>query len=247
MKGLFITPAGASGAGPSRSMATAGDQMRLTVRVHNWSFRDTNDPTLAQPAARVRVRVFGQKWDPVGGTLDGSAFMIGETQISSISGYNSDSSQGGAPNWALASVPFDTTPYPATYLVFWVVVWMEDAQGRLVAEMRDHGLTAIPSPTLARITDVPTEPFSNTVGMYGVYMPFYVAPPVAPGAAAPAEGRLAIDGVSVPTSPVVVDTKARITAAIRAVGGDRDSVPVAFYDGLPGQGGRLFHFQVIPH
>lgn len=236
MRGLFITPANANGAGPTRASTTAGETMRLTARVHNYSLVDTS-----AHAAVVRARFYGQKWSVTAGDVDGPAFLIGETQIPSIPAFG-----GSEPNWVLTSVDLDTTPYSDQSLIFWIVVWMEDAQGALVAEVPDHGLTQIPPPGLDQITDVSIQSHSNNVGLYGAHMPFQVLPPNVEGAGAAMPGQLAVEDVSVPDPPIVVDRRARITAMIRAVGGDMDGVPVAFYDGDPAQGGRLFYFQVIP-
>ena len=67
--------------------------------------------------------------------------MIHEVILNPIPGFRGG--QTLTPNWALASTTFDTTPYSDTYLVFWVVVWMEQ-NGQLVSEMPGHGITAIP-------------------------------------------------------------------------------------------------------
>jgi hypothetical protein len=63
MKGFFITPANANRLGPNRTTATAGDALTLTARVYNFSLVDTNDPSLAVPAAAIRVGFYGQRYD----------------------------------------------------------------------------------------------------------------------------------------------------------------------------------------
>ena len=241
MKGLFITPADANGIGPTRSTATAGDRLRITARVHNVSLVDTE--------GTVHVRFYGQPYSPSSGTLTGPAVLIGETQIGSIPGFQSNCPVPPvtcAPNWAFAGVEFDTTAYPDTYLVFWVIVWMPDAQGNLVPEMAGHGLTSNPGPrAFTQVTQVPVETHSNNVGLYGYVQPyFYVASAASLGAAP--EGRVAIASVTA-DGPALLDQKVRVTARLRAVGGPRDAVPVVFYDGDPRAGGRPFHVQQIPH
>jgi hypothetical protein len=250
MKGFFITPAGAGGVGPTRTTATAGDHLELTARVYNFSPVDTNDPTLTAPAASIHVRFYGQAFDTSTGMLVGSAFLIGETEVDFITGFNSPTTAPGGSNWTLASVPFDTTPYPDTSLVFWVVVWMEDALGNLVPEIPDHGLTANPAlATVTQVTDVPVEAHSNNLGLYGADMPFYIAAASATETGAgivPAfNGNLTL-AVTVPDSPVALDRKVRITAELRAPNGLVDGVPVAFYDGNPRRNGKLFGFQHVP-
>src|SRR5690606_21838333 len=53
-----------------------------------------------------------------------------------------------SPNWALVSQPFDTTPYAEQDLMFWVVTWIEDANGGLIGELPDKGLTKVPDASL---------------------------------------------------------------------------------------------------
>jgi hypothetical protein len=73
----------------------------------------------------------------------------------------------------------------------------------------------------------------------------HVLPKGASLAAVASPGQLAVVNVSA-DGAVVVDRRAKITTDLRAIGGDRLGVPVAFYDGDPQQGGKLFDFQTIP-
>jgi hypothetical protein len=71
----------------------------------------------------------------------------------------------------LASTTLDTTSYADQYLIFWVVVWMEQ-NGELVPEPGawphgDSGATTAP-------TAVAIERYSNNVGFYK--QPFFVCP-----------------------------------------------------------------------
>jgi hypothetical protein len=243
MKGLFVSTATAPAHGLQRNYVTAGEALVLTARVHNFSLVDTDDPGLAVPAASVRVRFFAQEWPSPLPPLLPNVFEIGEAQIPSIAGFNTTRSAQGGTNWATVSVPFDTTALANTHLMFWVVVWMEDAQGNLVPEQPGHGLTATPrGATYAQVTDVPTEKYSNNVGLWGAYTPLFVAPRDSVGG----PGTLTAGMVSAPRV-ALLDRKARVTAELRAARGPLDGVPVAFYDGDPAQGGRLFDFRHLPH
>ena len=145
MRGLFITPAAHPGQGSQLQVAHAGDQLMLQARVYNYSLKAMD------PNTTVHVRFYGQEWDhttnsvPVGPI--GNSFLIGEATLGPIPPFNTDTDN---PNWVLASLPslapFDTTPYANKILTFWVVVWMEDANGALVKELDNHGLTGLPGP-----------------------------------------------------------------------------------------------------
>jgi len=250
MKGFFITPHGSNGRGPNRSHATAGDQLDLAVRVYNFSATDMD------PDTKVWVRIYGQKFDTKTNALVHPAFLIGETTlVNPLPGLKSGGSAATPPNWIVTTpenvttpIVFDTTPYPDTSLVFWVVVWMEDATGRLVAELPDHGLRENPHHlSFTDILEVPVEHHSNNVGLYGAYSLFYVAPRQTPDAVPPARGHLAIVDVTVPDTPVMTGQKALIAVELRAAGGSLDGVPVIFYDGDPSQGAKVFSFQHVAH
>ena len=162
MKGLYITPAGASGQGSQIVQATAGDAISLQARVYNYSLVDM------PPGSTVHVRFYGQPWDETRATSPGPAFVINEVILTNpIPGFG-----GQEPNWVLAGTTLDTTTYANQYLIFWVVVWMEQ-NGKLVPETTGHGLTAIPGPTAAP-TAVAIERYSNNVGFYK--QPFFVCP-----------------------------------------------------------------------
>jgi hypothetical protein len=79
MRGFFITPAGANGAGPNRTVLdpAEADGYDLQVRVYNYSLRDTQ----LAGAARIKVRVYGQLIDPTDHALLGAAFPIGDAAI----------------------------------------------------------------------------------------------------------------------------------------------------------------------
>jgi len=237
MKGLFITAAEANGAGPQVTFATAGDQLLLQARVYNYSLVDM--------AANVRVQFYGQGSDN-NGQFTGPSFLIGEDTLAPIPGFNSSNSNGEIPNWALASTTFDTTNYSDTYLVFWVVAWMENG-GSLVAEIPGHGLTAIPLPTLTSIAEVPIEQYSNNVGLYP--QPLYVASKTNSQSVpvATEDGEVTIENVQISPAQIAPDGKVKVRVRLRAGARATDNLSLFFYDGDPEAGGKAFDIERIPY
>jgi hypothetical protein len=238
MKGLYITPASANGLGPQITQTTAGESIQLQARVYNYSLADMPAGTT------VHVRFYGQQWDNTHYIFTRSAFQIQEVTLDPIPGFNSPSAGGQTPNWTLASATFDTTNYADTYLIFWVVVWMEQNR-QLVQEVAGHGLTAIPGATTVPTT-VAIEKYSNNVGFYK--LPFFVAPPTSPlGAAPPAAGALTVHEVAIAPAHVLLFDKATVTATLATDDTSLDAVYVLFYDGDPQQGGEAFDAELISH
>ena len=252
MKGLLITPANANGQGPQLGQATAGDQLLLQVRVYNYSLTDMPEGT------RAVVRFYGQPWDVTQNTFAGDAVLIDEVNLGPIPGFNSASNGGTQPNWALASTTrLDTASYSDQYLVFWSIVWIQDGQGRLVAEMPGHGLTSIPGV----LTDIGQatpllEPFSNNVGFYKYA--FYIAPsnssPVAGGPAAlprQAGGQIklpiAVESVSVSPRKALLNEQVQVSARLRAGAAPIDGLSVFFYDGRGNSSDPVFDVETIGH
>jgi hypothetical protein len=89
--------------------------------------------------------------------LDTSGYLINEEKAAAIPPFNESSGPNAQPNWTLVSTTFDTSKFDSIkeggqYIVFWVVVWMQDANGNLVGELPGHGITGIPG-TLASLAD----------------------------------------------------------------------------------------------
>jgi hypothetical protein len=235
MRGFFVTPASANGSGPQTTHATAGDILLLQARVYNYSLVDMPLGTA------VHVRFYGQELG-ANGAFAGASFLIGEEILSPIPGFNSPTA-GPNPNWSMASTTFDTTPYPDMSLVFWVVVWMQDAGGRLVPEPAGHGLTQIPK-ALTSLAQVPIQPFSNNVGYYN--QPIYIAPVGGTPPAAGPRAAVAVDAVSIAPAVVATFQKAIVAARVRASAAGDSGVMVRFFDGDPARGGRMFDAELIP-
>ncbi len=265
MKGLFVTsqasagkePAGASG--PYSNQANIGDTLQITARVYNFSMRDTDDPGLQHPAASVHVAFYGQSYCPGTGLVCGSAFQIGEALSNDpIPGFKSVRHSG--PNWTLISTSFDTSQFnlqPGP-LVFWAVTWMEDANGLLVPEVADHGLTSIPPVHMTAIGNIKIEPYSNNVGMFGVHTQFSLLPAIGAGASGllnasletPAKrtsGNLGGIQVKVNSPNVNLDDFLYLSTRFSAGGGAADATTVRYFDGDPKAGGKLLDRQFIHH
>jgi hypothetical protein len=270
MKGFFISKKGES-TGPNLAEASPSDALTLTARVYNYSLKDTNDPSLADPAKDIRVRFYGQLYCTSSSAAEasckngsttcntpglcGNSFQIGSDQIiPSIAGFKAE---GPEPNWTKASVDFIPANFDATksgnaYMVFWVVVWMEDAGGNLAAEMPGHGLKSTPASNLTQITQVPFERYSNNVGMYGVHQRFYICPSSGciqqnTGLGATQSGG-SVQSITISTNPqVMLEQRTKLNATLQATGGPVGPVHIAYYDGNPAKGGTLVDVQNIQH
>ena len=276
MKGFFITKANQNGPTPTVTETTAGDQLTLKTRVYNYSLKDT-------PVKSVYARFYGQLYcasdgssensciNPqtnktcTSGNLCGDSFLLGENLVSSIPGFKSSTASPNEdqPNWTTTSVNFDTSKYPAiangnAYMVFWVVVWMEDASGNLVDEMPGHGLTTNPrSASLKQITDVPIQCqsntnsqsntnncYSNNVGMY--HETFHILPRGTLLAATPSDGSLQSITLST-VSQTLRQQRTQLSAKLNAAGASVRHVDIAYYDGDPANGGKLLDVQGIAY
>lgn len=263
MKGFFITKTTDTGPTGTLTDVVAGDQLQLTARVYNFSLVDTNSAQLRQPAESVHVRFYGQKFCQSGlgsepscldqnqqtcqpATLCGVGFILGEDKLASIPGYKSLGTEDSPPNWITAAINFDTTHYANYHLVFWVVTWMEDGKGNLIAEMPGHGLTApVDSQLVQQITDIPTEAYSNNVGLYGVNTPLTIEPANTFNAGVtPITGYLQSINLTAP-NPIALDARTKLSLQLRAAGAPVGPVNIAYYDGAPDKGGRLLDLQQI--
>jgi hypothetical protein len=237
IKGLFITPADASGTAPQLTQATAGDVLQLQALVYNFSLADMAAST------QIHVQFYAQVYENA--QLVGSNFLIGEATLPApLCGFNSLSQTcNEQPNWGLGSTPFGTSAFDQTksgdvFLIFWVLVCMQDGQGTIVAELPDHGLTSsfTPSTTFAQITQAPIEAHSNNVGFYNYTgNGFYLASPGSELAATPTEpGDLAVDGLTVERAGAIpLDQKTPVTLSLRTGDTALGALSVVFYDGEP--------------
>jgi hypothetical protein len=263
MRGLFITDATNPGQGPQVEVANVGDKLSLQARVYNYSLAAMDSNAL------VHVRFYVQPWSGATGTTIGNSVRIGDNDII-LDPIPPFSGATGAPlNWVFASTTFDTTPYANQYLIFWIVVWMQDrVSGQLIPDLEGHGLTSIPG-TITSIADIQEEAFSNNIGIYNSKI--YVKGPtgsatlatnnvptditfatdtgLVPAAASPLPARTAVGvgkvSVSGPAS-VAPGPAVKVSAILQAGPVDADTTTVFFYDGNPNAGGKEFAGERVP-
>lgn len=246
MKGFFINPASAlPGQGPQMTMAVEGTKLRLAARIYNYSLADL-------PAgATVKVRFYahqlatdGNAWTP------GECTLIGEDDSITSDVIRGFSNQGSvAANRAMAETIFDTTGRGGQYLVFWVAAWAENADGTLVAELPQHGLSSIPPAGCMpnSILDMPMEFYSNNVGFYE--QPFYVMTQALAPAPLPTAKSLRPFSISALTvSPASAKRPYagelwELQAPLQA--GDQDALGVHLVHAGKGPGGRVSNTGII--
>jgi hypothetical protein len=279
MRGFFISSGVSPGQGPQLEQANAGDVLTLQMRVYNYSLVEMKDQN-GNPYT-VHVRFYFMPWNTtrnLPAEPHGNSYLINEEKVAPIPPFNESTGPNAQPNWTLVSTTFDTAKFQETkggniHLVFWAVVWMEDANGKLAGEMPAHGLTAIPpagatDPTSGETTvafsGLPTNPgvvqteecqppdLSNTVSCYsnniGLYKQvFYINGPSLGGAPGSATGTLEMGKVNVSASKVTQRDTVVLSARLTAKGAAASGVSVNFYDGDPDNGGRLFAVERIPH
>jgi hypothetical protein len=240
MRGFFISSALSPGKGPQLTTATAADKLTLQARVYNYSF------AAMPPDSRVHVRFYVQRLDKDKHTFIGDSVLINDQDVV-LSPIPPFSDGDGAPlNWVLANATFDTTPYENTYIVFWVVVWIEDSSGRLVPEIGSHGLKSIPG-TLKSPADVQTEYYGNNVGFYNAE--FYVFPKASFHAASPVSGEPAVidmDKIQLSAKRVAIGQTIDVSTELSAANNSASGVTAIFYDGDPHAGGTPFGLERSP-
>lgn len=258
MRGLFVTDARSPG-GPQLTTGTVTQPLLLQARIYNFSFADM------PPATKVKVRFYAQVYEPNSGAYPaGGNFQIAETSVAPLPGFASTTTQGDPPNWRMAEATFNPADHPQTqngnvYLRFWVVTWMEDANGNLVKEPENHGLKANPQTlTINGMGDIPVEGYSNNVGTLDqVYYLQSSAPaalaPLVPGPPAGTQSPTITVQAGLTTPPPQPATaggpfgKHLLTATLRNGNAALQSVQVLVYDGDPAQQGRLVGWKLIPY
>jgi hypothetical protein len=268
LRGLLVTPAGSPN-GTQATTAAVNDTVQIQARVYNYSHLDMNDPDLSQKAAKIRVRFYGQVFRSESGEYPvGESFLIGERELGPLPGFASDTTPGNLPNWTTAVQDFSPQNFSQTqngnvYVRFWVVVWMEDAGGNLVAEMAGHGLKANPRlGTVTTMGDIQVEPYSNNVG--SLKQVFYVRPANAAGGAqggvsarsAPALEAGAALSLTLDTLQIVTPVPPPTASGLRGKhqvtvtlsnGPHAGPLVLVYYDGDPAAGGQAFEWEMIPH
>lgn len=224
MRGLFLTVGGVNG--PQRSQATEGDDVFLQARVYNYSFKDM------EAGSKIQVRFYRQEIK--GTTPKGNSVLIAQETAGPLPGFNSDNSPDKA-NWTTVTTTLDTSGLADTYNIFWVLVWVEDGSGNMVAELDGHGLSAKPG-NLAAIGDVPleevtldgqTKSFSNNVGY--LHSKFYIAPQSPQSWPPPGDPVLEILNAQVTPAESAPGGRVIVSADISAAGAPAETVHVRLY------------------
>ena len=263
MRGFFITDATNAGQGPQVQLAHAGDKLSLQTRVYNYSLKEMD------PSTTVHVRFYVQPWDSGSNLPLGPSSLIGESILSPIPQF--DSAQGSPLNWVVAGTTFDTAAYQNQLLTFWVVVWMQDGNGKLVPDIEGHGLTSIPGTQVSSMADIQEEAYSNNVGFYNQKLQVLGAAgqvvtssagelPFAPEALSdsatgagvtttrPKRTAVSIGKISMSGSPAVAPgPSVKISATLQASSVETDRTTVFFYDGDPKAGGKEFGAEHVPY
>jgi hypothetical protein len=245
MRGFFVTDPGANGGGPQLSTINAGQPVLLQARVHNFSLKDM------PPGSIVRVSFYLMRWDTSTQTPIGDSVYLGTGQTDPVSRWRNDSD---SPNWRLVRLPFNNTvDYQDQDVVFWVVTWIEDASGNLVAELPGKGLKQIPTLEGLEFAEAAQleEEHGNNVGFYNQV--FHVFAPSTGATAAVA--RIAATKPSAQMThsgadKVVVRPGERARVGTRVLAGENhlpSGLRVDFYDGNPRVGGRAIGTRVLPH
>jgi len=242
MRGFFISSAVSAGKGPQLTTATAGDKLALQARIYNYSFAPMPVGT------NVHVRFYAQQIDPNNQHKPvGDSILINNADVllPPIPPFSDDD---GAPlNWVLARTNFDTTGFDGKYLIFWVVVWMEDANGKLMPEIEGHGLRSIPG-DLKSLADVQADTYSNNVGFYN--SAFYVFPAQSLTATTGGDGEPATIEMAngqISAKRVLQGQTVDISAELVAQNNSASGVTALFYDGDPHDGGVVFGLERTPY
>jgi hypothetical protein len=235
MRGLFISNASNPGQGPQLGTAKAGDQLSLQARVYNYSLA-------SMPAgARVHARFYMQPWQVNGAKPIGDSKLIGEDILGPIPPFSSDD---GAPlNWVLAHTAFDTTDYANQDMTFWVVVWMEDGNGKLVSEIDGHGLKSIPG-ALKSLAGVEAEDYSNNVGFYNSV--FHVFPKESISEPPPGPTTINLGKIDLSARTTVPGQSVEVSVLLSTEDTNARAVTAVFYDGDPEASGKVFGVERAP-
>ncbi len=241
MRGFFISSAVNPGKGPQLTTAKAGDKLTLEARVYNYSFA-------RMPAgADVHVRFYVQPWDHDTHRAIGDSVLINNADVvlGPIPPFSDDD---GAPlNWVLARTTFDTTLYENQYLVFWVVVWMQDSSGKLIPEIASHGLKRIPG-TLKSIADVKSENYSNNAGFYNSeFFVFPMEPTLQESSLSGEPASIDVGKIQLSASRVLAGELIDVSALLSATNNSASGVTAVFYDGDPHEGGTAFGLERSPY
>ncbi len=257
MRGFFISKAEFPGQGPQLQESKVTDKLQLQTRVYNYSLA-------TMPAnSTVHAQFFFAPYDS-----QASAIVDAGTQF--IDEYVSDgpipafNSQSDTPNWILAGVTFDPSQFDYTKaggvsVAFWVLTWVEDANGNLVQEINGHGLSSKPPSKPNHVSTFEAAAaleqcqadgcYSNNLGIY--HLPYFIdanglgaLPPPPPP---PGPGSFNLEKVELSSREAVLGQDVGLSTTLLVGGMELPGVVVTFYDGDPKHKGRAFATESIPH
>ena len=226
MRGFFISSAASPGQGPPLTQTTAGTKLSLQARVYNYSFASMPE------GSTVHVRFYAQPWDQNQNVaLQGKpSFLVGQEDV--LNPIPPFSDAGASLNWVLANTTFDTNGYDNQFFTFWVICWIQNADGTLASEVADHGLKSIPG-TLTSFQQAQTEDYSNNLGFWK--QSFYVAPKNSGVGAAPGAtpGGLDIGKIQLSADRVSVGQPITVSALLSAANLGISNLAAFFWDEDP--------------
>lgn len=256
MRGLIVQ-VGDEATGPQVVNSVVGDDVHLTARIYNNSFKNFNAGTI------IKAQFYRQQWDPTNVEPIGNSILIEEVITTPVAAFNSESA---IPNWKSVSTTFNTTQEGMqgdTWWIFWVLVWAVDSNGDLVNELPGHGFTNSsfnPGDVYNSILDVPLEivsveeagvniqtSFTNNIGFWP--QEFYVAPEtINDELFSSAEvGEIVIENVILEKDNIFVDDEILIEADVWSIGARTHALAVTLNEGHPDDTDEIYDIEVMSH
>jgi len=261
MRGLIVQ-VGDEAIGPQRGSSVVGDDVHLTARIYNYSFKNFDPGTL------VKAQFYRQQWDPTNVEPIGDSVLIEEVITTPVPAFNS-AGDSTTPNWKAVSTSFNTIEEGMqgdTWWIFWVLVWPEDQGGDLVTELPGHGLPKSliggfkPGEVFDSIQDVPLEmvtieesgqnvqtSFTNNLGFWK--QAFYVAPEtINEELFTSAEiGEIVIENVSIERDNIFVDDEIIVEADVWSIGARSEALAITLDEGHPDDTEQVYDIEIKSH
>jgi len=256
MRGLIVQ-VGDEAVGPQVVASVEGDDVHLTSRIYNYSFKNFDPGTI------IKAQFYRQQWDPVNVEPIGDSVLIDEVISTPVPAFNSESA---IQNWKTVSTSFNTIKEGMkgdTYWIFWVVVWPEDSNGNLVKELPGHGFTDSsfnPGDVYKSILDVPLEivtveeagvniqtSFTNNIGFWP--QEFYVAPETINDEIFTSEdfGEIVIENVTIERDNIFVDDEILVEADVWSIGARTEALAVTLNEGHPDDTDQIYDIEIMSH
>jgi len=256
MRGLIVQ-VGDDATGPQADSSVVGDDVHLTARIYNNSFKNFDAGTI------IKAQFYRQQWDETIKEPIGNSVLIDEVITTPVAAFNT---QSAIPNWKSVSTTFNTMDEGMqgdTWWIFWVLVWAEDSNGGLVDELPGHGFTNssfIPGDVYNSILDVPLEivsveeagvniqtSFTNNVGFLKI--PFKVNPEtINEEVFTSAEiGEIVIENVNIERDNIFVDDEIIVEADVWSLNARTQALSVILTEGHPDDTDKIYDIEVMTH